>query len=138
MRSPSLKIGIQVFVNFHFKFTGSQTPAQKLKSLQTAISIACETIPQFEKIVKLDANSDDDPKRNAEILKAFELHVQKQLKHLIQVSINKQCDASSIAEYKRIYSLSLQSSAQKEDFQQFSSHLKYLLQTIQKSIVISC
>lgn len=109
-----------------------------MKSLQAAISVACETVPQFEKIEKLDANNDDDPKRNAEILREFELNVQKQLKHLIQVSINKQCDASSIAEYKRIYSLSLQSSAQKEDFHQFSAHLKNLLQTIQQSIVISC
>lgn len=86
----------------------------------------------------MDANSDDDPKRNAEILKEFELHVQKLLKHLIQVSINKQSDVNSIAEYKRIYSLSLQSSAQKNDFQQFSTHLKNLLQTVQQSIVISC
>lgn len=127
-----------MFANCRFKFSGCQTPAQKLKSIQTAISIACETIPQFEKIEKLDVNTVDDPKRNAGLLKEFELHVQKQLKHLILVSINKQCDASSIAEYKRIYSLSLQSNAQKEYFRQFSSHLKCLLQTIQQSIVISC
>lgn len=101
------------------------------------MSVACETIPQFEKIERLEANSDEDPKRNADILREFELHVQKQLKHLIQVSINKQCDASSIAEYKRIYSLSLLSSAQKEDLKHFSSHLRHLLQTIQQSIVIS-
>lgn len=127
-----------IFANFCFKLSGCQTPAQKLKSLQAAISIACETVPQLEKIEKLDALNEDEPKRNAEILIEFELNVQKQLKHLIQVSINKQCDASSIAEYKRIYSLSLQSSTQKGDFQQFSAHLKNLLQTIQQSIVIPC
>lgn len=116
-----------------FLISGCQTASQKLKSLQAAISISCETIEQFEKLEKLD-----DPKRNAEILKQFELYVQKILKHLIQVSINKQSDASSIAEYKRLYSLSLQSSAQKEDFLQFSTHLKNLLQTIQHAVVISC
>lgn len=100
--------------------------------------MACETISQFEKLEKSDVNNDDDPKRNADILREFELHTQKLLKHLIQVSINKQCDTISIAEYKRIYSLSLQSNAQKEDFHQFSSHLKNLLQTIQQSVVISC
>lgn len=113
--------------------SGCQTPSQKLKSLQTAISIACETIHQFEKIEKLDTTNEC----NIEILKEFELHVQKLLKHLIQVSINKQSDAKSIAEYKRIYSLSLQSNAQKKDFLQFSLHLKNLLQTIQQTIVIS-
>lgn len=118
--------------------SGCQTPSQKLKSLQTAIAIACEAIHQFEKIEKFDANNDDDPKRKGEILKEFELHVQKILKHLIQVSINRQSDVNSIAEYKRIYSLSLQSSKQKGDFLQFSSHLRNLLQTIQQAIVISC
>lgn len=116
--------------------SGCQTPSQKLKSLQTAIATACEAIHQFEKIEKFDTNNDDD--RKGEILKEFELHVQKMLKHLIQVSINRQSDANSIAEYKRIYSLSLQSSKQKEDFLEFSSHLRNLLQTIQQAIVISC
>lgn len=119
-----------------FPILGCQTASQKWKSLQTAISIAYESIDQFKKIEKLDANR-DDPKCNAEILKQFELHMQKILKHLIQVSINKQCDARSIAEYKRLYSLSLQSTAQKEDFSQFSTHLKTLLQAIQKAVVIS-
>lgn len=68
----------------------------------------------------------------------FELNLQKVLKYLIQVSINKQSDTQSIAEYKRIYSLSLQSIAEKEDFGKFSSHLKNLLQIIQQSVVISC
>lgn len=116
---------------------GCQTASQKLKCLQVAISIACETIDQFEKIEKLDAN-DDDRKRIAEILKQFELNLQTILKHLIQVSINKQSDASSIAEYKRLYSLSLQSSAPRQDFLQFASHLKKLLQTIRQTVVISC
>lgn len=117
--------------------SGFQTASQKLKCLQTAVSIACETVDQFEKIGELDVTK-DDPKFNVEILKQFELSLQTILKHLIQVSINKHSDASSIAEYKRLYSLSLQSSAQKEDFLQFSSHLKNLLQAIQQSVVISC
>lgn len=120
-----------------FLISGCQTASQKLKCLQTAISISCETIEQFQKIEKSNDNSDHS-KRNADILKQFELNLQQILKHLIQVSINKQSDANSIAEYKRLYSSSLQSSAQKDDFVKFASHLKTLLQTIQQAVLLSC
>lgn len=110
---------------------GCQTVSQKWKCLQTAVSIACEAIDQFEKVEKLE----EENAQNADILKQFELQLQKILKHLIQVSINKQSDASSIAEYKRIYSSSLQSAMAKEDFLTFSVHLRNLLQAIQKTVV---
>lgn len=83
--------------------------------------------------------SNDDAQRDAEILKQFELNVQKILKHLIHVSINKQSDADSITEYKRLYSLSLSpNQTQKEEITKFSTHLKNLLQAIQQAVVLSC
>lgn len=118
-----------------FFFLGCQTPSQKFKCLQTALSIAYESIDQFDKIEKLDDNSVNN---HIAILKQFESHIQTILKHLIQVSINKQCDLSSVAEYKRLYSLTLQSSIKRDELLAFSAHLKNMLQIIQQSAVIQC
>lgn len=118
-----------------FFFAGCQTPSQKFKCLQTALSIAYESIDQFDKIEKLDDNSVNN---HIAILKQFEAHIQTILKHLIQVSINKQCDANSVAEYKRLYSLTLQMSIKRDDLLAFSAHLKNILQIIQQSAVIQC
>lgn len=115
-----------------FLISGCQTASQKVKCLQTAISMACEMIDQFEKIGKWDDNIDAS-KRNYDILKQFELHLQTVLKHLIQLSINRQSDANAIVEYKRLYSSSLQSGIRKGGFLEFSSHLKNLLQAIQQT-----
>lgn len=78
---------------------------------------------------------DDNNKIVVGILKQFELHVQTLLKYFVQVSISKQCDASSVAEYKRIYCLTLQSSVKRDELLEFSTHLKNILQVIQKSAV---
>lgn len=121
-----------------FLISGCQTASQKWKCLQSAISISCEAIEQFEKIEKSEDTHSDKAKRNVGCLKEFELHLQKILKHLIHVSINKQSDTNSIVEYKRLYSSSLQSTAQKDELVKFASHLKALLQTIQKSVVLAC
>lgn len=100
-----------------------------------ALFIACESIEQFDKIEKLD---DSSAATHIAVLKQFELILQTILKHLIQVSISKQCDASIVAERKRLYCLSLQSSKKKDELLDFATHLKTVLQTIQQSAVIQC
>lgn len=106
--------------------------AQKHKCLQTALAIACDSIDQFDKIDKINART------FPALLKQFELHLQTILKHSIQVSINKQCSASSISELKQLYSLTLQLSIKKDDVLAFSAHLKNVLQVIKQAAVIQC
>lgn len=111
--------------------TGSQTPAQKLKTLNIALSFACATIEQFQKIEKLDESN-----ANTVQLKQFEMHLQTILRQLIRTSINKQCDATLITTYKRLYSDTLQPTVKRDNFVIFAQHLKKLLENIQKSKVI--
>lgn len=122
-------------ISINFIFLGCQTPSQKSKCLQTALLIVCESIDQFDKIEKLDDNSVSN---HIGILKQFELHLQTILKHFIQVSINKQCDANAVNEYKRLYSLTLQTAIKRDDLMEFSAHLQNILRIIQQSAVIQC
>lgn len=84
--------------------------SQKYKLLKDGLLIAGKT--NLNKV-------QDEEKTLIDQLRKFETHLQTILKHLIQVSINKADDASSIANYKRLYHLTLQSSVEKEKIAEF-------------------
>lgn len=122
------------FFFFIYSFSGSQTPAQKLKSLHMGLSIVCASIDQFRKFENFDEN-------NATILidqmKQFEMHLQTILKQLIRVTMNKQSDVTLIAEYKRLYIETLQTNAvNRDNFVIFTQHLIKILENIRQSNII--
>lgn len=104
-----------------------------MKALNTALAVACASIEQFHKIDKLDESNATTV--NAQ-LKQFEMHMQTILKQLVRVSMIKQCDATLITTYKRLYSETLQASVIRDNFVLFAQHLKKILENIQQSNVI--
>lgn len=88
--------------------------------LHTALKIACESIEQLKKNDKSD---------DVKILKQFELQLQTTLKHLIQISITRNSDATTL---KQLYSFSLQSNINRNDFMSYSKHVLRTLETIQE------
>lgn len=122
------------FIHFSFVSQGSQTPAQKLKSLNTGLSLVCASIDQLRKMENLDEN-------NATTLisqmKQFETQLHTILKQLIRVMMNKQCDATIIATYKRLYIETLQANAvNRDNVVIFAQHLIKILENILQSNVI--
>lgn len=109
--------------------SGSQTASQKTKATHLALSHACETIEPF-------FNKSIIPTIAIDQLKQFEIQLQTTLKHMIQISINNKHSDHNITKLKSIYSQSLQSQIKRDDFLEYSQHLKNVLQTIQQSNVI--
>lgn len=100
--------------------------------MQMFFKIACSQIEQLKKIEKFDENSVGLLDIS---LRQLELHLQTMLKHLIKLSMNKQCDASVIDSYKRVYSSTLQTPPTvKENSLLFAKHLRNVLEEIEKSI----
>lgn len=96
-----------------------------------ALLLACNSIDQFKKFEKLDDSSSGNIIGS---LKQFEQQLQTNLRHLIKVSMNKQCDQAMISRYKRLYSLTLQSPANKDNFVIFAKHLSDILIEVQATV----
>lgn len=109
-----------------FYILGHNAASQKCKTLYTALQIACESTEQFKKI-----HTDDNP--DIKLLKQFELLLQTILKHLIQISISKN-DTNVITTLKQLYSFTLQSNINRNDFLTLSKHLEKTLEMIQKAL----
>ncbi|XP_055309176.1 erythroid differentiation-related factor 1 isoform X2 [Sitodiplosis mosellana] len=111
-------------------FEGHHAAAQKCKTLHTALEIACESIEQFKKTHESDDNQYD----HVNLLKQFELLLQTTLKHLIQISITKNSDNPEITTLKQLYSFTLQSNINRNDFMLFSKYLLKTLETIKEAL----
>lgn len=111
--------------------TGTQNISQKLKILQVGLAIATGSVDQFDKIAKMDAKTASDMEST---LKKFELQLQSLLKKLVRVCMNKQADGKLLTAYKKLYSLTLQSSQAKENVLVFAEHLRHMLETIKESV----
>lgn len=112
-----------------FHFLGHNTASQKIKTLHTSLKIATESIEQFKKI---DESTNDNSLDSLKRLKEFELLLQTTLKHLIQISITK--NAQVVTTLKQLYSFTLQSNINRNDFITFSKHIQSNLERVQQYI----
>lgn len=72
-----------------------------------------------------------------EQLQIFETHLQTTLKHSIHISINNKHHGMDIAtKLKPLYSLTLKSQIKRDDFVEFSYHLRNALNAIRDAAVI--
>ncbi|XP_031630879.1 erythroid differentiation-related factor 1 [Contarinia nasturtii] len=101
-------------------FEGSHTASQKCKCLHTSLKIAFENIDDFMKMDKFD--------NNINLLKQFESMLQRSLRILVQSAIQKYSDATRL---KQVYSFSLQSHINRNDFNAFRLHIANTLNQIQ-------
>lgn len=105
--------------------TGTQTPFQKIKSLQSSLRIACELIGFFK--------IENSEHLELDQLRHFESKLQTVLKHSIQMSNKNESDCSAM--YKKIYLSTLQSTVDKNDAMHYIEYLREILETIQRDII---